>query len=236
MSERLLGAQGIKKAYAMGGEVLEVLRGVDLALDTGELVAVVGASGSGKSTLLNVLGLLDPPDGGTLTWRGRDLLAGSDRGRALHRRRELGFIFQSYHLVPELTAAENVGLPGRMDLPGGRLRRADRVAREQELLVQVGLTDRSRHRPAQLSGGERQRVAIARALFHRPALVLCDEPTGNLDRETGERVWELLRSLRDQQDTSLLLVTHDERFAATADRMLRLVDGVLQPHPAGRLP
>jgi lipoprotein-releasing system ATP-binding protein len=231
MSEPLLVARGVEKKYRMGSSVIEVLKGLDLEIGEGEVVAVVGASGIGKSTLLHILGLLDRPDAGTVHCREIDLFALGQRERASWRNDTFGFIFQFYHLVPELTALENVVLPvmigtGVMDW-GGRKRAAR--ARAREILVQLGLEGRLKHRPPQLSGGERQRVAIARALVNDPDLLLCDEPTGNLDPETSSGVSEALWRMNEQREQAMLLVTHDERLAARADRVLRMVDGRLVP-------
>ncbi len=230
-------ARGVSRAYRSGAVRLDILRGLDLDLHAGEVVAVVGASGVGKSTLLHILGLLDAPDGGTLELLGEEVQqpvsrflrltpGGPDRDRI--RNRSVGFVFQFFHLVPELTALENVLLPARIE--AGLLEwmrvRGDRRARARALLGQVGLADRTTHRPAQLSGGERQRVAIARALMNEPRILLCDEPTGNLDPATSRGVWEVLNAFRGG-DRAILVVTHNEHLAADADRVLRLEAGAL---------
>ncbi len=242
MSETLLVARGIRKNYRMGSSVIEVLKGLDLEIGEGEVVAVVGASGIGKSTLLHILGLLDRPDQGTVHCRGIDLFSLSQRERARWRNRTFGFIFQFYHLVPELTALENVILPvmignGTMAWSGKKKAAGERA---REILVDLGLEGRLKHRPPQLSGGERQRVAIARALVNDPDLLLCDEPTGNLDPETSTGVSEALWRMNEDREQAMLLVTHDERLAARADRILRMVEGRLEergasidPDPAG---
>jgi lipoprotein-releasing system ATP-binding protein len=234
MSEPLLIARGVEKSYRMGESVIEVLKGLDLEIAEGEVVAVVGASGIGKSTLLHILGLLDRPDQGTVRCRDVDLFALSQRERAGWRNRTFGFIFQFYHLVPELTALENVLLPVMIGNGVGEWRGRRRAARERarEILVELGLEGRLKHRPSQLSGGERQRVAIGRALINDPDLLLCDEPTGNLDPETSSGVSEALWKMNEQREQAMLLVTHDERLAKRADRVLRMRDGKLMPNGA----
>jgi len=237
MSERggevVLGAEGLERRFRMGGHVLAVLRGVDLRLRLGEAVAIMGRSGSGKSTLLHCLGLLDRPDAGRLVVAGRDVTGLGARARARVRNRHVGFVFQFYHLLHELSALENALLPLRMEHgPAGwlRARRAAR-ARTLALFEELGIAERARHRPAQLSGGERQRVAIARALVAGPRILLCDEPTGNLDERTSERITELLFGLRARHGFTLVLVTHDEDLARCADRTLVLSEGRLDPEP-----
>jgi lipoprotein-releasing system ATP-binding protein len=234
MSEVLYRASGIGRTYRSAGSEIRILKGPDLVLHAGEIVAVVGASGVGKSTLLHILGLLDSPDEGALELAGRDLssLRGGERDRV--RNQEIGFVFQFFHLVPELTALENALLPlrirtGMLDWirEGGEHRR-----RARELLEKVGLSERVTHRPPHLSGGERQRVAIARALVNGPRILLCDEPTGNLDPETSRGVWEILRGFRGA-DRAILLVTHNEALAADADRVLKLEGGRLTERPRG---
>jgi lipoprotein-releasing system ATP-binding protein len=228
MSEVLYRASSIGRTYRSGAAEIRILKGLDLTLRGGEIVAVVGASGVGKSTLLHILGLLDRPDEGSLELGGRDLAAvpGAERDRI--RNLEIGFVFQFFHLVPELTALENALLPlrirtGVLDwLRHGRAHRAT----ARELLERVGLGDRVSHRPPHLSGGERQRVAIARALVNGPRILLCDEPTGNLDPETSRGVWEILRGFRGTE-RAILLVTHNEALAADADRVLKLEGGRL---------
>jgi lipoprotein-releasing system ATP-binding protein len=224
----VLSARGIGRAYKMAQETIPVLAGLDLELRAGESVSVVGASGSGKTTMIQVLGLLDRPDTGDLALDGEELVSASRARTARVRNSSLGFIFQFYHLVPELSALENVLLPARIAAgfwawPG---RRADARDRARALLDQVEIGDRERHRPSQLSGGERQRVAIARALMNEPRVIFCDEPTGNLDPRTKGGVEELLLSVAGG-DRAILLVTHDERFARRCDRLLRLKDGRL---------
>jgi len=221
----LLEAVGLRKTYRQGSRKIEVLRGVDLAVAAGELVVIVGPSGSGKSTLLNLLGGLDSPTGGTVQFQGRGLSALSDRERSRLRNLSFGFLFQFYHLVPELTALENVALPGWIRNGAGPSRRA--LEQGRALLEQVGLGDRLFHRPAELSGGEQQRVALARALVNRPPLVFCDEPTGSLDSQTGSEILKLLKALHREQGTTFVVVTHEPALCQLAGRLLQLKDGRL---------
>jgi lipoprotein-releasing system ATP-binding protein len=223
----LLRARGIHKAFQMGESRIEVLRDVDFELASGELVALVGKSGAGKSTLLHVLGLLDRPDTGSVHFGAEDAWRLSVQRRAELRNRSLGFVFQFYHLLPELDALENVCLPAMIgESPAGyRAKRGAIEARARELLERFGVGHRTRHRPAQLSGGERQRVAMARALIHDPAVLLADEPTGNLDSATGERVLELLLAEQARRGLSMVLVTHDERVARNCGRVVHMRDG-----------
>jgi lipoprotein-releasing system ATP-binding protein len=201
-----------------------VLRGVDLDVGRGEFLALRGASGAGKSTLLHLIGGLDLPNAGEILFDGQNLVAFSERRLTEFRNRRVGFIFQAYHLLPELTALENVCLPARM----ARMASADVEARGRELLARVGLKDRLEHKPSELSGGEQQRVAIARALINDPELVLADEPTGNLDSKTGGEIIDLLKSLRAEKKTTLVIATHDAKVAANAERVIELVDGRIQ--------
>ncbi|MBM4117553.1 ABC transporter ATP-binding protein [bacterium] len=221
----LLRAEGLARSFVTAHRRVEVLRDCSLSLAAGETLAIQGTSGSGKSTLLHILGTLDRPDAGRLSFAGRDLLSASARAASDFRRRELGFIFQFHHLLPEFSALENVALPALI----GGARRAAASARASELLAQVGLGARSEHRPGELSGGEQQRVAVARALIARPRLVLADEPTGNLDAGTGLEVATLLFALCAEAGAGLLLVTHDQALALRAARRLRLADGRLSP-------
>jgi len=221
MSDLLIRARGLHKTYTLGQRSLEVLRGVDLELRRGEFLAMRGASGAGKSTLLHLLGGLDSPSRGEIQLAGRNLATLGRGDLARLRNREVGFIFQSYYLLPELDALENVCLPARM----ARTPAAQAEARGRELLARGGLEARSEHKPSELSGGEQQRVAIARAMINQPDLILADEPTGNLDSHTGEEIIELLCALRDEKQTTLIMATHDSRVAARAPKVVELVDG-----------
>jgi putative ABC transport system ATP-binding protein len=216
----LIELTGIERRFTLGDSVVHALRGVNLGIAAGEYVAVIGPSGSGKSTLLNLLGLLDRADAGTYRLTGRDTTGLTPDEAAALRSRQIGFVFQSFHLVPRLTAAENIALP--MLLAG--IDAAERKRRVQKALAGFGLADRADHRPNQLSGGQRQRVAIARATVMQPAVLLCDEPTGNLDRHTGEEVTQLLESL-NAAGTTLIVVTHDPAMAQRARRQIRMEDG-----------
>ena len=224
MSDIVLSARAVAKSYGTGSCRLDVLLGVDLDLVEGEAVAVVGDSGVGKSTLLHILGGLDRPDSGCLLFRGRDLSTLDPRGVSEYRNRSVGLVFQFHHLLPELTAVENVEMPLRI----GRWR-GDSTSEATALLTRLGLKDRLHHRPAALSGGEQQRVAIARAVVPRPAVVLADEPTGNLDPATGMAVFGVLRTLQAGGPFSLVVATHSERIARGCDRILRLEDGRVRP-------
>jgi ABC-type lipoprotein export system ATPase subunit len=221
MNEPLLWAKGLCKTYLLGKRSLEVLRGVDLELQRGDFLALRGASGSGKSTLLHLLGGLDTPSRGEVWLRGRNLARLSRGELARVRNQDVGFIFQAYYLLPELDALENVCLPARM----ARRPAAATEARGRELLARVSLADRLEHKPYELSGGEQQRVAIARALINEPALILADEPTGNLDSHTGEEIIQLLCALRAEKLTTLIMATHDAKVAARAPKSVGLVDG-----------
>ena len=221
MSDLLLSARALTKTYTMGKRSLEVLRGVDLDVARGEFLALRGSSGAGKSTLLHLIGGLDSPNAGEILFDGQSLVAFSESKLTHFRNRRVGFIFQAYHLLPELDALENVCLPARM----ARISRATVEARGRELLARVGLKDRLDHKPSELSGGEQQRVAIARALINEPELILADEPTGNLDSHTGGEIIELLKSLRVERNTTLVIATHDAKVAANAERVIELVDG-----------
>ncbi len=212
---------GVFKKYRRGDEEVQALVDFDFELEAGEFVVVTGPSGAGKSTLLHIAGGLDAPDSGTVAVGGQDVWAMSASARAAFRRRNLGFVFQFFNLVPMLSAVENVSLP--LILDGAPARAAD--ARARELLERVGLGDRARHRPAELSGGQMQRVAVARALAARPSIILADEPTGNLDSQSSTEVLSLLRSLADEDGAAVVVVTHDQAAVGYGSRELHLVDG-----------
>ncbi|WP_226010589.1 ABC transporter ATP-binding protein [Halomicrobium salinisoli] len=214
--------EDVVKRYDSGGEVVEALKGVDFSLSRGEMVAIIGPSGSGKSTLLNMIGLLDTPTEGRIVLDGQEVTDLGADDRTDHRRDGIGFIFQSYHLLPILTAVENVAVPSMWD------RSVDRRDRARDLLGRVGLGDRTEHTPHQLSGGQKQRVAIARALVNEPHIVLADEPTGNLDQDTGATILDELSRMKEEEDVAIAAVTHDTQLTKYADRSVELVDGVIQ--------
>lgn len=219
----VIESQGLTKTYHTGEVDVEVLRGVDVAVERGEFVAIMGPSGSGKSTLLHLLGGVDVPTRGRVLLDGEDLSSLSDDGRTLLRRRRLGFIFQTFNLLPTLTAEENVALPLELDgVPSSEARE-----RARTVLEQVGMSHRRQHIPGKLSGGEQQRVAVARALAIEPLVLLADEPTGNLDSANGRQVTALLRGLVDEQQQTIVMVTHDAAVAASADRLIQLRDGLV---------
>jgi ABC-type lipoprotein export system ATPase subunit len=224
MSEPFLSAKNAGKTYMLGKRALEVLRGINLDINRGDFLALRGASGAGKSTLLHLLGGLDFPDPGEVVAQGRSLSSLSSGELAQWRNREVGFIFQAYYLLPELDALENVCLPARM----ARTQAKDAAKRGRELLERVGLKERMEHKPYELSGGEQQRVAIARALVNQPDLILADEPTGNLDSHTGQDIIDLLCSLREERQMTLIIATHDPNVAARAPKTIHLVDGEIQ--------
>jgi lipoprotein-releasing system ATP-binding protein len=219
----LLAARDVHKSYTMGRRRLEVLRGVSLSIERSEFIALRGASGAGKSTLLHLLGGLDAPNAGEIWFAGDNLARMSGSTRARWRNLKVGFIFQAYHLLPELDALENVCLPARMS----RRPAPATEARGRELLARVGLEKRMEHKAFELSGGEQQRVAIARALINSPELVLADEPTGNLDSHAGDEIMELLLALRTERQTTLVIATHDTDIAKRAPKVFELVDGHL---------
>ena len=221
MSEPLLRARALTKTYAIGKRTIEVLRGVDLTMARGDFLALRGSSGAGKSTLLHLIGGLDSPHAGEIFFNGQNLAKFSEGELTHFRNRRVGFIFQAYHLLPELDALENICLPARI----ARTATVKVEARGRELLTRVGLKERADHKPSELSGGEQQRVAIARALINEPELLLADEPTGNLDSRTGGEIIELLKGLRVERQMTLIIATHDAKVAAHAQRVVELADG-----------
>ena len=230
-STPVLEALGVRRSFTEVRGELTVLRGVDLRVDSGDRVAIIGASGSGKTTLLQILGGLDQPTGGDVRVRGQSLFGLAEGDRDQLRNRTLGFVYQFHHLLPEFTAIENVAMP----LLIRRLPPDDARTQAAEVLGRVGLAERLDHKPSELSGGERQRAAVARALVTRPAVVLADEPTGNLDGATGERVFELMLELNRELATSLIVVTHDLRIARRMDRVMELIDGQLREVPGEQI-
>jgi putative ABC transport system ATP-binding protein len=213
-------ARNLRREYRMGEDVVRAVRGLSLEIHRNDYVAIVGPSGCGKSTLLNLLGVIDRPTAGEVLFHDRDVGALPDREATLFRLHNIGFVFQRFYLLATLTARENIELP----LAEAGVKSADRVARAKELLAYVGLADRARHRPSQLSGGEQQRVAIARALANRPAILLADEPTGELDASTGAQIIELFRQLH-HDGTTIVVVTHDDALATAAQRVIHMRDG-----------
>ena len=228
MNEPLLSARGLTRTYTLGKRALEVLRGVNLDVARGEFLALRGASGAGKSTLLHLIGGLDAPNAGEIHFAGQNLAALSEDELTHFRRCRVGFVFQAYYLLPELDALENVCLPARV----ARVPAVQAEARGRDLLARVGLKDRMEHKPYELSGGEQQRVAIARALINEPELLLADEPTGNLDSHSGGEIIELIKNLRADNRTTLIIATHDARVAAHAERVVELVDGQIKSSSA----
>lgn len=222
-SNAIIRGEHVVKEYETGSQTVRALKGIDFGIEPADFVAIVGPSGSGKSTLLNLLGLLDVPTDGTVRLRGEDVATFSDRERTRERKRAIGFVFQSYYLIPTLTALENVEMPRLLD-------RTPQVTRERatELLERVGLGDRLDHYPDELSGGQKQRVAIARSLINDPEILLADEPTGNLDRDTGDSILELFDELRTAEDVAVVTVTHDAYVAERADRVVDLIDGEIR--------
>ncbi len=225
----LIQGVGLRKAFKIGDRTLEILHGVDLSIRHGEVVAMVGTSGAGKSTLLHVLGLLDRPSEGKVLLEGADAWSLPTAARAELRNKKIGFVFQFYHLLPELSAVENALLPAMIAESRSEFRRNkdEHFERASTMLHRFGLGARLKHRPEQLSGGERQRVALARALFLNPPLLIADEPTGNLDSVTGQKVLELLFEEQERRGITLLLVTHDERLARRCNRILHMGDGMM---------
>jgi putative ABC transport system ATP-binding protein len=222
--DAIVKAESVTKTYLMGKRSLTVLNGVSVGIRPGETVAVIGPSGAGKSTLLHALGGLDQPTTGEVWFKGQSLYRMSPEERTMIRARHVGFVFQSYHLLPELDVVENVMLP-TMAIRGMRRERTKTLERAERLLDTVGLSDRLRHTPLELSGGEQQRVALARALMNEPELVLADEPTGNLDSVTGEHILKCLFGLTRERRHTLVLVTHNNEIAARCDRVIRMKDG-----------
>lgn len=220
----LLEVCGLCKTYEIGKNKIEVLSGIDLKLEVATTTALVGASGAGKSTLLHLLGALDRPSAGSVSFDGEDIFSKNDRELARFRNRSIGFVFQFHHLLSEFTALENVMMPAMI----ARVSKDEARKMAEELLVDVGLEHRMGHRPGELSGGEQQRVAIARALVLSPALLLADEPTGNLDMKTSEGVHAVLANLQLKKGLTLVVVTHNEQLAAAMGRTVRLVDGMLE--------
>ncbi len=217
----MISVSGLRKSFVMGEQTLAVLKGIDLSIARGELIAVVGASGAGKSTLLHILGLLDRPTSGRVCFEGQDLFQLSEAAQAEFRNKRIGFVFQFHHLLPEFTALENACMPALIQ----RRRPEDVKTEAIAILNEVGLGARLDHKPGELSGGEQQRVAVARALLQKPDLVLADEPTGNLDTHTGDALFSLLRELNKARGTTFVIVTHNDKLSAQADRILHMQDG-----------
>ncbi len=219
----MIKVTNLYKSFSMGAYELQVLRGINLEIQRGELIAIIGASGAGKSTLLHIIGTLDKPSSGTVTFDGQDLFQLTDTQQAEFRNKRLGFVFQFHHLLPEFTALENAVMPALVQ-------RRDAAAVESDakaLLTDVGLGNRLHHKPGELSGGEQQRVAMARALMQKPDLVLADEPTGNLDTHTGEALFGLMRDLNKARGTTFVIVTHNDKLSAQADRIIHMQDGMI---------
>lgn len=219
----LLRGEGIHKSFGHNGYIIEVLKGIDIAVEQGEMVSVVGASGSGKTTLLQILGTLDAPTSGKIEFNGFDLTRAGENQLSSHRNKNVGFIFQFHHLLPEFSALENVMMPGLIQ---GEQKNILREA-ARDLLDKVNLSHRENHRSGELSGGEQQRVALARALIMQPALLLADEPTGNLDSKSGRQVFDLLREMSHSLTLAVIMVTHNQELASAMDRCLTLKDGLL---------
>jgi lipoprotein-releasing system ATP-binding protein len=221
----MIEAVNLTKSFKMAGLELTVLKGINLTIAQGEILAIVGASGAGKSTLLHILGTLDRPTSGTVLFEGQDLFQLSDQKQAEFRNRRIGFVFQFHHLLPEFTALENVCLPAYIQNRSTQ----DAQAEATSLLKDVGLEHRMNHKPGELSGGEQQRVAVARALIQQPNLVLADEPTGNLDTHTGDALFTLMRTLNRSRGITFVIVTHNEKLSAQADRIIHMEDGQIIP-------
>ena len=223
MSDPLIQVVDLHKSFHLEGLEIHVLKGINLSIARGEMVAIVGASGAGKSTFLHILGTLDRPSRGTVRFNGTDIFSLPDQKQAEFRNRRVGFVFQFHHLLPEFTALENVCMPAYIQNRPAAEARADAAA----LLSDVGLAQRLNHKPGELSGGEQQRVAVARALMQRPDVVLADEPTGNLDTHTGDALFELMRKLNRERGITFVIVTHNEKLSAQADRIVHMADGLL---------
>jgi len=219
----MVEVRNLTKTFMKDGNAVEVLKGVDLEIAPHETVAILGVSGSGKTTLLQILGLLDHPSGGSVRFNGVDVFEGDERRKAEFRNKKIGFVFQFHHLLPEFTALENAMMPAII----GGLSKSEAARKAQITLTEAGLGDRLTHKPGELSGGEQQRVAVARAMIMEPALLLADEPTGNLDRETGRKIEDLLLELNRKEGTALILVTHNIELAGRTARTLGLKDGKL---------
>ena len=229
MAKPLINISNLKRDFQLGSETIYVLKGIDLQINKGEYVALMGPSGSGKSTLMNLLGCLDTPTSGTYILNGNDVSQMHDDDLAEIRNKEIGFVFQTFNLMPRTTALDNVALP--MIYAG--FPKSERIVRASEVLTQVGLDDRMDHQPNQLSGGQRQRVAIARALVNKPSIILADEPTGNLDSKTSEEIMKLFGDIHASGNT-VILVTHEEDIAKYAHRIIRLRDGMIESDTANK--
>ncbi len=222
----LIEVENVHKTYKEADYMLHVLKGVSLTIDAAEVVVIIGPSGAGKSTLMHIMGALDAPNQGQVTFEGKSIYSLADKPRSMLRNSHMGFVFQAYHLLPELTALENVILPAMIK---NNSRKTSTIEHEGvKLLEQVGLGQRVTHRPSQLSGGEQQRVAIARALMNKPKIVFCDEPTGNLDSQSGQMVIDLLLNLNKTSGQTVVIVTHDQTIAQRAQRVIQIKDGILQ--------
>ncbi|MBA5871140.1 MAG: ATP-binding cassette domain-containing protein [Nitrospira sp. CR2.1] len=219
----MIDVVGLYKTFPMGGRELVVLNDINLHIARGELIAIIGASGAGKSTLLQILGTLDRPTKGTVSFEGQNLFQLTEQQQAEFRNRRVGFVFQFHHLLPEFTALENACLPAMIQ----KREMADVIGEATTLLGEVGLADRLHHKPGELSGGEQQRVSVARALMQQPDLVLADEPTGNLDSHTGDALFALLRQLNRSRGTTFVIVTHNDKLSAQADRIISMQDGMI---------
>lgn len=219
----MIDVVGLYKTFPMGGRELVVLNDINLHIARGELIAIIGASGAGKSTLLQILGTLDRPTKGTVSFEGQNLFQLTEQQQAEFRNRRVGFVFQFHHLLPEFTALENACLPAMIQ----KREMADVIGEATKLLGEVGLGDRLHHKPGELSGGEQQRVSVARALIQQPDLVLADEPTGNLDSHTGDALFTLLRQLNRSRGTTFVIVTHNDKLSAQADRIISMQDGMI---------